>query len=130
TSGISRTPTPIEPQIRRTYSTVGTIAQMSTGSLNSTQAIPLPAQSLPHSSGPATPSKVTTTATTAQISNPASLPVIHENRMPTRVGYDSRLGFRRSPAQMAAQQVIGTLGVTAIIGGIITVFVFTIRKKD
>jgi RHS repeat-associated protein len=127
TSGISRNPTTIDPQLRKTYSDVRSFAQMYTRSLNTTQAIPLPAQSLSHSSRPATPSNVTNTATIAQISNPASRPVIQENRTPTRRGYGTYYGYRRSAGQMAAQKVLGMAVGLAFVGGLIAAFVLAIR---
>lgn len=127
TSGISRNPTAIDPMSRKTYSAVRTFTQMSTESLNTNQAIPLPAQNPSHSISPGTPSTVTNTATVAQISNLASHPVTQENRMPTRTGYDTREGYRRSAGQMAVQKVLGTVLGLGITAGIIAVFVVAIR---
>lgn len=72
TSGISRNPTPVDPQLQSTYSAISKLAR-SNGSLNTSQVIPLPSGSRPRSFTPAPPSNVTAPETTALISSPAPL---------------------------------------------------------
>ncbi|WP_218186522.1 hypothetical protein, partial [Pseudomonas sp. NBRC 111124] len=137
TSGISRTPTHIDPQMRKTYSTVGAIAQMPTGSLNSTQVIPLPAQSLPHLSRPATSSNVTVTATTALMSHSAPFqniqtksstlaPVIQKEQVFNRTGY--RYGGRDTSDFAAKALVVTVLGFVGI--GVGFYFALKAIRKD
>lgn len=72
TNGISRNPTPVDPQLQRTYSAFSKLAK-SNGSLNTSRVIPLHSRSQLRSFTPAPSSNVTAPETTALISSPAPL---------------------------------------------------------
>ncbi|WP_193754382.1 RHS repeat-associated core domain-containing protein [Pseudomonas parafulva] len=127
TSGISRNPTTIDPRLQKTYSAARNFKHISTGPLYTNQAIPLPALNPSHSKNPATPSSFTKTETAAHIPDRASRPGTQERQMPTQTwSYPGEI-YRRSPAQMAVQHVLGIGLGLGIAAAIIAIFVVAIR---